>query len=134
MLGFAGKLSALIPGVWVSVLVLGALGVRVVVASAGYLTASIGALFLTLGAASWFHGYRPTLLFVGFLVILLTMFVWWRDVIREGAYMGSHTLEVATGLRSGIILFILSEVCFFAAFFWAFFHSSLRPGVEVGCC
>jgi len=48
--------------------------------------------------------------------------------------MGSHTPEVATGLRRGIILFILSEVCFFGAFFWGFFHSSLRPGVEVGCC
>jgi len=49
------------------------------------------------------------------------MLVWWRDVIREGAYMGSHTSRVMTGLRVGMILFILSEVCFFGAFFWAFF-------------
>jgi cytochrome c oxidase subunit 3 len=31
-----------------------------------------------------------------------------------------------------MVLFILSEVAFFAAFFWGFFHSSLGPAVEVG--
>jgi cytochrome c oxidase subunit 3 len=31
-----------------------------------------------------------------------------------------------------MILFIVSEVMFFAAFFWAFFHSSLAPTVEIG--
>jgi len=120
-LGFAGKLSILLPGVWSSILVLACLVVGVLVASAGYLTASIGALFMALGAGSWLHGFRPTLLLVGLLVILLTMLVWWRDVIREGIYMGSHTSRVMTGLRVGMILFILSEVCFFGAFFLGFF-------------
>ena len=32
----------------------------------------------------------------------------------------------------GIVLFICSEVFFFFAFFWAFFHASLSPNVEVG--
>jgi len=98
------------------------------------LTGSIGAFFGVLGAGSWFHGYRPTLLIVGFSLVLLTMLVWWRDVIREGEYMGSHTPRVMTGLRVGMILFILSEVCFFAAFFWAFFPNSLSPAAELGCC
>ena len=31
-----------------------------------------------------------------------------------------------------MILFIASEVMFFLAFFWAFFHSSLAPTVEIG--
>jgi heme/copper-type cytochrome/quinol oxidase subunit 3 len=39
---------------------------------------------------------------------------------------------VQVGLRYGMLLFILSEVCFFVAFFWAFFHSSLAPTVEIG--
>lgn len=37
-----------------------------------------------------------------------------------------------TGLRMGIILFIVSEVFFFFSFFWAFFHRSLSPSVEIG--
>jgi len=35
-------------------------------------------------------------------------------------------------MRMGIVLFICSEVFFFLAFFWAFFHSSLSPNVELG--
>jgi len=31
-----------------------------------------------------------------------------------------------------MVLFIVSEVCFFVSFFWAFFHSSLAPAVELG--
>jgi len=63
------------------------------------------------------HGFRPTLVLVGLLVVILTSVVWWRDVIREGMFQGFHTAKVATGLRQGMILFILSEVCFFGAFF-----------------
>jgi cytochrome c oxidase subunit 3 len=35
-------------------------------------------------------------------------------------------------LRLGVILFIISEFMFFFSFFWAFFHSSLSPSVELG--
>lgn len=30
------------------------------------------------------------------------------------------------------MLFIISEVMFFSSFFWAFFHGSLSPNVEIG--
>lgn len=45
---------------------------------------------------------------------------------------GFHGVVVARGLRIGVVLFIVSEVCFFFAFFWAFFHSSLAPTIELG--
>lgn len=45
---------------------------------------------------------------------------------------GFHTLVTSRGLRIGVVLFIVSEVCFFFAFFWAFFHRSLAPTVELG--
>jgi len=32
----------------------------------------------------------------------------------------------------GVILFIVSEVMFFFAFFWAFFHASVAPNVDLG--
>lgn len=69
---------------------------------------------------------------MGIIVVIFTMIVWWRDVIRESTYQGYHTLIVRQGLKYGIILFIVSEVCLFFSFFWAFFHSSLAPGVEIG--
>ncbi|KAM7248920.1 hypothetical protein ACFE04_026806 [Oxalis oulophora] len=60
------------------------------------------------------------------------MFVWWRDVIRESTLEGHHTKVVQLGLRYGSILFIVSEVMFLFAFFWASSHSALAPTVEIG--
>ncbi|MEM7071598.1 MAG: cytochrome c oxidase subunit 3 [Pseudomonadota bacterium] len=62
----------------------------------------------------------------GIVLLLCTMFFWWRDVICE-ARQGDHKPIVQLGLRYGMVLFIASEVMFFVAFFWAFFHVSLFP-------
>lgn len=94
---------------------------------------SLGALSLTIGLASWFHNYGITCLILGITIIILTILQWWRDVIRERTFQGHHTSYVTKGLRWGIILFIASEVLFFFAFFWAFFHRSLAPTPELGC-
>jgi heme/copper-type cytochrome/quinol oxidase subunit 3 len=32
----------------------------------------------------------------------------------------------------GFFLFVISEIFFFISIFWAFFHSSLAPTVELG--
>nr|YP_010350004.1 cytochrome c oxidase subunit III [Neritina iris]UOH96874.1 cytochrome c oxidase subunit 3 [Neritina iris]URF21528.1 cytochrome c oxidase subunit III [Neritina iris] len=98
------------------------------------LTGSMGALFLTVGLAGWFHGYSMATMVLGLVLVGLTMIQWWRDVIREGTFQGFHTTKVGKGLRWGMILFIVSEVCFFFAFFWAYFHSSLAPTPELGSC
>ena len=97
------------------------------------LTGSIGALILTIGLTSWFHGYSIICPMIGLLIISLTILQWWRDVIRESTFQGFHTNKVIKGLRWGIILFITSEILFFFAFFWAFFHRSLAPSPELGC-
>nr|UEK25851.1 cytochrome c oxidase subunit III [Pachygrapsus fakaravensis] len=96
------------------------------------LTGSISAMMLTTGLVKWFHQYNMTLLLLGVIATVLTMIQWWRDVTREGTYQGLHTVTVMKGLRWGMILFIVSEVLFFFSFFWAFFHSSLSPTVEIG--
>ncbi|CAI0626400.1 unnamed protein product [Linum tenue] len=82
----------------------------------------------------YMHSFQggATLLSLGLIFILYTMFVWWRDVLRESTLEGHHTKIVQLGPRYGFILFIVSEVMFFFAFFWASFHSSLAPTVEIG--
>jgi cytochrome c oxidase subunit 3 len=55
------------------------------------------------------------------------MFFWWRDVVRESRTPGLHTPIVRIGLRYGMSLFITSEVMFFVAFFWAYFHFAIYP-------
>jgi len=87
-----------------------------------------------IGAAMYMHAflYGDLILLIGLIAVISCMFVWWRDVIREATFNGLHTKTVQRGLRYGMILFIISEVMFFLAFFWAFFHSSLSPAIEIG--
>jgi cytochrome c oxidase subunit 3 len=93
------------------------------------------AFAVALGAALYMHAYSLGSLFLsyGLLALLYSMALWWRDVLREATFEGKHTFAVQRGLRLGFILFIISEVMFFFAFFWAFFHSSLSPAVQLGC-
>jgi cytochrome c oxidase subunit 3 len=109
-------------------------GFHIVTPSPWPFTASIGALGLTLGGVLNFHLYSKgfIVLILGLFTLLFTKYFWWRDVVREGLYIGDHTKAVQGNLRLGMMLFILSEVMFFASFFWAFFHSSLAPAVELG--
>ena len=99
---------------------------------------AVGAFMLAVGAALGMHpdmlgtGVESVVKAVhwwivapGFVLILAVMFWWWSDVIVESRKY--HTAVVQLGLRYGMILFIASEVLFFAAFFWAFFDASLFP-------
>nr|WKU83888.1 cytochrome c oxidase subunit III [Claraeola sicilis] len=96
------------------------------------ITGAIGTMSTTIGMVKWFHSFDNTLLLIGNTLILMTMFQWWRDITREGTYQGLHTHMVTVGLQWGMILFIISEVLFFVSFFWAFFHMSLSPSIEIG--
>ena len=90
-------------------------------------------MFLTaVGAALYLHTSFIYLLFLGLFLVSVILFCWFRDIIREGSYQGKYTIKVLRGLKYGFILFIVSEVFFFVSFFWAFFHSSLSPAIEIG--
>ena len=85
-------------------------------------------------AVSYFHGfnYGGTGLALSFVATLTVMILWFKDVVIEGTYLGDHTLQVQKGIFMGMILFIISEVFAFLSIFWAYFHSSLSPTVEIG--
>ena len=101
------------------------------------LVGSIAAFIMAVGAIVWMktHGAANTKLlglhgswvfWAGFALVVLTMFMWWRDVIHE-AHAGDHTPVVRLHLRYGMIMFIASEIMFFVAWFWAYFDASLFP-------
>nr|YP_009642637.1 cytochrome c oxidase subunit III [Pagurus nigrofascia]QCI56242.1 cytochrome oxidase subunit 3 [Pagurus nigrofascia]BBB16251.1 cytochrome oxidase subunit 3 [Pagurus nigrofascia] len=89
------------------------------------LTGSISAMMLTTGLVKWFHQFNMDLLILGLLTTVLTMIQWWRDVTREATYQGLHTKIVETGMRWGMILFIVSEVLFFFLIFLGFFSQKI---------
>jgi len=94
------------------------------------LVGSIAATVMMVGLVIWLKGLfglEKGTWFVfaaGFLGVLYTMFGWWSDVVKESR-AGDHTPVVSIGLRYGMILFIVSEVMFFVAWFWMFFEMSL---------
>jgi heme/copper-type cytochrome/quinol oxidase subunit 3 len=96
--------------------------------------ASLGSFMLTIGLVSYMHKFINgwSLLLTGVFIILYVMYTWWRDIIREATFESCHSVIVQKGLRLGMVLFIASEVMFFFAFFWAFFHSSIAPVYNIG--
>lgn len=93
---------------------------------------SCAVLLTTLGTVVYFHYSQLFLVLLGLVSIALCMFLWLKDVVRESTFQGYHTKIAVYGLKLGFLLFIVSEVLFFFSFFWAFFHSSLSPSVEIG--
>ena len=87
------------------------------------LLTSLAALTTTIGGVMYFHGYLWgfQVQTFGILGIIFCMFLWWRDVVREGTLEGRHTNIVQLGLRYGMLLFIASEVMFFFCFFLSIF-------------
>jgi cytochrome c oxidase subunit 3 len=90
------------------------------------LLGSIAGFVMLFGAVLWMHGVTPFMFWGGFVAVLYVMFGWWRDVVLESR-VGDHTPVVRIGLRYGFILFIMSEVMFFAAWFWSFFKHAIYP-------
>ena len=100
---------------------------------------SVGAFVLALGGIAYMRYLNagelhlfginlvtPWLFVMGIAIVLYCMYGWWSDTIKEGKE-GHHTRVVSIHLRYGMIMFIASEVMFFAAWFWAFFDASLFP-------
>nr|QSL98477.1 cytochrome c oxidase subunit III [Mileewa alara] len=96
------------------------------------ITGSVGVMTMVSGLIYWFNMLNMNLLVMGTMIVILTMFQWWRDIIRESTFQGYHTKKVTLSMKMGMLLFIVSEVFFFLSFFWAFFHSSLSPTMEIG--
>ena len=91
-------------------------------------------LALALSFLLYFNFYKNSELYVlsSFIIFVFFLSRWFSDIIVESTYEGHHTQKVQIGLRFGMILFIVSEIMFFASFFWAFLHCSLSPSIDIG--
>jgi hypothetical protein len=54
---------------------------------------SLAAFTTTFGGVMYMHGFvgGDFALMLGLIMIIYSMFVWWRDVIREATFEGHHT-------------------------------------------
>lgn len=89
---------------------------------------------LLLSTVFFMHGYKiEEYVLITLINLIYILMIWVWEIIKEGTYEGMHTKVVQKNLKFGFILFIITEIMFFFGFFWAFFHSSLSPGIEIGC-
>jgi cytochrome c oxidase subunit 3 len=96
------------------------------------ISASVRALIIVTSRLLWINKLSRVLTTAAITATIAIAYAWWRDVDRESIKQGEHHKEVIKGLKTGILLFIASEVLFFLSFFWAFFHRSISPRAEVG--
>ena len=96
------------------------------------LLASNGALTMVLSGLILINKINLSIILTSIITIIIVAFLWWRDIHRESSSQGNHSYIVVNGLKTGIILFIASEVFFFISFFWSFFHRRISPTIELG--
>ena len=82
------------------------------------------------GLAKTFQSMGAWKLVFGLGLVLFTMYGWWAQVVKEARTPGLHSAAVRLGLRYAMVLFIASEVMFFVAFFWSYFHFALYPDLH----
>jgi len=86
---------------------------------------SVGLTVTVLGAINLLNSENPGtpwVMYLGFAIILLMMFGWFGEVIKESED-NLYNTQVDTSFRMGMIWFIFSEVMFFGAFFGALFYA-----------
>ncbi|PVA10400.1 cytochrome c oxidase subunit 3 [Pelagivirga sediminicola] len=98
------------------------------------LLGAVAGFVMLFGAVLWMSpqmdSNQPWVFLIGLAGVLYTMFGWWSDTVAENQ-AGDHTPVVRIGLRYGFIMFIMSEVMFFAAWFWSFFKHAMYPMGEL---
>ncbi len=93
------------------------------------LMGALGGFIMLGGMVLYMHDMGPWLGLIGLALVLVTMYSWWSAVVDE-ANEGDHTPVVMIGLRYAVIMFIMSEIMFFVAWFWNFFKHALYPMTE----
>lgn len=66
------------------------------------------------------------------ILLLVSSYLWGRDIHRERCYEGRHNNETLEGFKIGIVIFILSECFFFLGIFWGYLHLAEAPALEIG--
>lgn len=95
------------------------------------LTTSLRVITFALGVILITNRYSCWAFILSILTILFSSYLWRRDIHRESCLEGSHNRQVITGIKVGIIFFIISECFFFLGIFWAYIHLGVRPATEL---
>nr|YP_001837116.1 cytochrome c oxidase subunit III [Walchia hayashii]BAG24172.1 cytochrome oxidase subunit 3 [Walchia hayashii] len=96
------------------------------------ITGAMSAMMMTLSTVIMMYKKNNTMMMMATTLSMITFFSWSKDILTESSMEGQHSKKTSSTLKLGMILFIVSEVFLFVSMFWAFFHSSMSPSMEVG--
>nr|YP_009092373.1 cytochrome c oxidase subunit III [Orthogonalys pulchella]AIC37438.1 cytochrome c oxidase subunit III [Orthogonalys pulchella] len=96
------------------------------------LLVSLNLLLMMMSFIYYLQEFELSYFLILLISLILLMYQWWRDVVRESLYQGEHTIFIVKMLKLGMFLFILSELFFFVSFFWSYFHFYLSPSIDIG--
>jgi len=84
---------------------------------------SFALLMITSGTVFYMHGNPQwmVILPLGWFWLIYVLVDWFRTIVLESTFMGYHTEKVQYSHKTGIKLFIVSEVMFFFSFFFGHF-------------
>jgi heme/copper-type cytochrome/quinol oxidase subunit 3 len=80
----------------------------------------------------YFHTGNTYQLYIVFFGFTGTLLLWFGSIMKESNNPDIYTVSVRENYIFGILLFIISEVMIFFAFFWTYLHSSLNPTFAIG--
>lgn len=76
----------------------------------------------------WMLGFS----LIGVVLVLFYFFMWFNDLYIDSAIFGKYNRKIRACIVYGFMLFILSEVCFFSGFFWAYYDRFFHPTMFTG--
>lgn len=94
-----------------------------------------GFIFLMLFYTTlYLNKYEYTGLFaiISLLLLIYNIFGWFFDMLKESMVFGKYNRKVRKTLVAGFILFLVSEVLFFAGFFWTYFDRFFHLSAFIG--
>nr|DBA43512.1 TPA_asm: COX3 [Bombus citrinus] len=92
---------------------------------------SMNLMNLLMSLISWIYLNNFMFSMFNLLTFLMSMMMWFRDIIRESTFQGYHSFYITSMMKFSMILLIISELFFFISFFWTFFHNSMSPSIEI---
>lgn len=80
----------------------------------------------------WYSSSFSVLAHATMIGLFFSVILSWLFEVFSEEQAGCHTLEVQSGFKYAVLLFILSELMLFISFFWAYFHFSLNSNSFTG--
>lgn len=95
---------------------------------------SVCVFLLILFFVAYLHHFEWAGKYVVFslLLLLVPVLYWALDLYYDSVFLGKFTFKVRRSMLGGFFLFLISEVCVFAGFIWAYFDRYFHTPAQIG--